>query len=1685
MVEQQGVPFQGDRVVRVFVSSTFRDMQEERDYLVKFVFPGLRKLCESRGVTWGEVDLRWGINDEQKAEGRILPICLEEIQRCRPFFIGILGSYYGMEADPQMANPDLLQRQPWLREHLQEGKSITELEILHGVLNDPAMSGQSFFYFRDPSRNPFPEGPGRAEKLAQLKQRIRASGLPIHENYRDAQGLGQLVAADLTAAIERRFPPGTEPGPLAQDAIRHEGYAQSRRLAFVGRRPLLEKISVHIARDAAPPLVLSGEAGCGKSALLAEWVGLWREAHPQDLVIQHYIGSTPDSADVLAIIRRILGELKAAFAIPDEVPLDPEALRLALAAWTTKAAGARRVILVLDALNQLAQADAALRLSWLPASYPANFRILVSTLPGENLDLLRGRSWTQVEVPLFDRGDIAPAACAYFALFGKTPSASLIAHVESTPLARNALFLRAVLDELRQFGSHERLLAKADEYLASPDIVSLYDLILTRWQQDFDDPEQGELVRPALCLLACARFGLSEAELLDLLGTDGRPLQRRTWTPFHLAAENALVLRCGLLNLGHQFLRLAVERRWLPNESGSEAVRRQLADYFAGRRDTFARKADELPWLLARTNQWTPLKDFLTEPQTLVQMRNKQRWELELHGYWIQLKQYHDLQACYMETLERVRQRSGSETIAHFEDLLGHFLKDCGYLVAAERLLRHSLEETRRLYGPDHPQTFMSLTALATLLFGRAQFAEAEVLSREALAGLQRTRPADDPDVLGCLANLAAILTAKKDYTAAQELQQGLLERVRRVYGPLGRLTVATLNNLGDGLAQQGRFAEAEPYYRQAVEAFNQTMGADHPQTLKATCGYGVMLCRMGRREEGLAIVRPALKDLEAALGADHPDALLVSGGIATLLREIGDLEDAEKLFRRTVATAEQSLGPLHPTTVTCTHGLAMLLLDKGDVASAAEMFRRAIEAMDKTGQASEKVLLDCFGLVNALVQLGQLAEAEPLLRRAVDIHIKARGAEHPETQVAMTMLAHLLGRLKRPAEAETVWRRLLEIRSRALPAEDPEVLDVVDSLARALLDQNKQTEALDLLRRIVEDRRRVLGPKHIDTIVSVNNLSFLLRQQGDLDGAEEALRQNLASLQKTVGWSHRETITCANNLASILQARGQLAAAAELYVQALAAAHREKVFKAHENETMQGLISNYAACLTAMGRSREQIVESLQQLFGPPQDPSGDSVKAKLERLNEQAMALYQSKQLGEMEGVLRQILDICRRELPRGHSFTQATITNLAGCLEEQGKLAEAEPLMREALEAKELTAESRKAEFALDLNEYALLLRKIRMFGRAAQVLQRAIEIEDRLLSPDHPRRPHRRNNLAVIRMMAGNLDDAWNVGSDAWRLKAAQGDVTCARILFVRISLCLLMQRDPGLYLGQLRTLLAETDLPCAGNLSRQWDAADVLDTMRQRLSAAQVEFLAALLAAINEPAQRAGLDRFQAWTALQPVPLDAAWPAPSPQQADPVVSRAVRAVADRVPPPPSPAPLPPPQVKPQQPSPQAGPAATDDSAYGEVLAALLHATTFEAICALVEQFPFAASNHFIGTLRHWAGTEHCEPALKLKVLSLVSRLRHIASGKPLNSECNPEAEAFADLGRLSRPEDEKVLLRLYPFLRDADVRAQLRALAVRSTSPGSVAVIDRISTALESGQYPLGNGTIQGASHESN
>jgi len=135
------------RTVRIFISSTFRDMQAERDHLVRFVFPELRERCETIQLHFVDVDLRWGVTEQEAKQGKALDICLDEIDRCRPFFVGLLGERYGW-IPPKYEVPDE-PRFDWLKS-FEPGRSITEMEITEGVLRDPQVGRRAFFHFRDP-----------------------------------------------------------------------------------------------------------------------------------------------------------------------------------------------------------------------------------------------------------------------------------------------------------------------------------------------------------------------------------------------------------------------------------------------------------------------------------------------------------------------------------------------------------------------------------------------------------------------------------------------------------------------------------------------------------------------------------------------------------------------------------------------------------------------------------------------------------------------------------------------------------------------------------------------------------------------------------------------------------------------------------------------------------------------------------------------------------------------------------------------------------------------------------------------------------------------------------------------------------------------------------------------------------------------------------------------------------------------------------------------------------------------------------------------------------------------------------------------------------------------------------------------------------------------------------------------
>src|ERR1700756_709753 len=86
-----------DRTVRVFISSTFRDMHAERDHLVTVVFPELRERLDRLDLEFFDVDPRWGVarKGEDNEKTNSWEYCRKWINEVEPFFVCMLGQRYG------------------------------------------------------------------------------------------------------------------------------------------------------------------------------------------------------------------------------------------------------------------------------------------------------------------------------------------------------------------------------------------------------------------------------------------------------------------------------------------------------------------------------------------------------------------------------------------------------------------------------------------------------------------------------------------------------------------------------------------------------------------------------------------------------------------------------------------------------------------------------------------------------------------------------------------------------------------------------------------------------------------------------------------------------------------------------------------------------------------------------------------------------------------------------------------------------------------------------------------------------------------------------------------------------------------------------------------------------------------------------------------------------------------------------------------------------------------------------------------------------------------------------------------------------------------------------------------------------------------------------------------------------
>lgn len=620
-------------------------MQADRDALVREAFEPLRELCELRGVAFTEIDLRWGLTDQEAAEGQVLARCLQEIDDSRPYFIGLLGERYGWV--PDQIPDDISEEHEWLRDVA--GKSVTEIEIRHGVLRNPEMHSRALFYLRDPAyvssqryreraddtdadadlwREP---DAGRAAQLEALKAEITAHPGTRTSGYTDPQDLAKKVREALEAYIERDFPVDDVPDPVAADGRRHELFAQARTHLYVPRQDHFARLDEFASQPDGGVQAVVGFHGVGVSSLLANWALNYRARHSEELVLMHFIGSSPQSTELGAMLSRLNCELgrqagEASLADEESAGANLDDLRRTFERHLGEAGAKGKVILVLDSL-ELLSGDVAQQLDWMPEELPVGVRVIVSAgiSPRKEGNLVaykavERRGWLAgaLEVGELQTDERREVLDVYLSKgLGKRLSEPQIDEIINLPTTGTPFYLRTLVDELRRLGRHDELGERLRELADLKSVSDLIDAVLERCEADqiAAFPEcRRDLVAKSMGLIWASRNGLSEGELLDLLATDDERLLPAYWSPLRTNARSLLVDRDGLLGFAHPFVRPAVEARYLVPAAKRDAVR-ALADYFRpppGQAPS-TRSIEEFPRQLLVLGEWDELSSLLAD----------------------------------------------------------------------------------------------------------------------------------------------------------------------------------------------------------------------------------------------------------------------------------------------------------------------------------------------------------------------------------------------------------------------------------------------------------------------------------------------------------------------------------------------------------------------------------------------------------------------------------------------------------------------------------------------------------------------------------------------------------------------------------------------------------------------------------------------------------------------------------------------------------------------------------------------------------------------------------------------------------------------------------------------------------------------------------------------------------------
>ncbi|MGN1372496.1 MAG: DUF4062 domain-containing protein [Candidatus Coproplasma sp.] len=606
-------------MITIFVSSTFKDMQAERDALQQTVAPAINATAQKYGKCVSFSDLRWGVNtldlDSETGAKKVLDVCLDEIDRCQPPMIVILGYRYGW-IPSQETLKESVERKKLMLDDL--NMSVTALEIEYGALCKAP--GRTLFYFREidndaPARY-MGEDEEHTQKLNELKRRIeKLAGRNLRTYHmkwdgsklEGIDGFTKMVEQDVIKMLKPEWERDKALTPFQRERNTQWAFVREKAACFRAKLPMLEEL-VKRVQGGAEKLIIKASAGMGKSTMFSS---LAQRLSSLGYDVLPFIGGyTLESNTAFDILKNTVYYVEDKLSLPHFADTAGEVVEIGRKQATVKdwrnrleevcglyAKKGVKFVIMLDAVDQLNDDENRDNLVFIPYNLSKNVRFIMTCI--DDFPVL-GDCVTLSPLDTEDRKEIIKGILSPMnkELDDRVVQEIISKKGSGNPLYISLLVQRMLLlraDDFEKMTDPQTISSHQREILAAcPDEVEGMSVALFR---EAGTHVNGRLIQKCMEYIAATRHGLRVSDLAALLGNEWNYLDFIHFV--YYMNDSFMVRDDGRYDFTHKSLRSGLSKT-----GDKKGIFKELADHFLKLPSTDEIRVNELGYHLIKDNRY-------------------------------------------------------------------------------------------------------------------------------------------------------------------------------------------------------------------------------------------------------------------------------------------------------------------------------------------------------------------------------------------------------------------------------------------------------------------------------------------------------------------------------------------------------------------------------------------------------------------------------------------------------------------------------------------------------------------------------------------------------------------------------------------------------------------------------------------------------------------------------------------------------------------------------------------------------------------------------------------------------------------------------------------------------------------------------------------------------------------------